>query len=156
MDSLAQDVREDILTRLLDLLLENADTWQVRSVLRNVVSLNEDDVLPALVVLDGDETPIDDEPHRRPTAVPRLVEMTPIIFVALGSEPESVGAELNTLRRQIIKAVLSDSALLALVDRQQRIRYDGLETPRSEMGRLEIGQRYLRFTFTYLLIPSRL
>jgi hypothetical protein len=65
--------------------------------------------------------------------VPRRFEMTPLILIAVGGKPETIGTTLNTLRRKFIKKVLEDATLRTLVDRNG-IRYDGLVTPQGEQG----------------------
>lgn len=148
------DVRELIIDRLVGIGNEIPEFGYVA---RNVVAIDDDQdvTLPAYIVLDGDEGAIDDEPHKRPATVPRRVEMTPLILLAFADKPETLGTDLNTLRALLIKNVLSDGTLRSLVDRFG-IRYDGMETPRHESGRLMIGQRFIRFTFTYLLKPDEL
>lgn len=149
------DVREQILVRLFELI--GCEVDGIRYAKRNIPSLDDDAsvILPAFVLLDGDEIAIDDEPWKRPSMVPRRFEMSPLAWIAFSEKAEHLGTDLNTLRTRIIKAVLGDVELLSLVDRNG-IRYDGMESPRSETGRLILGQRNLRFTFTYLLIPAEL
>lgn len=145
--------RENILVRLLAILDEMEGE---RYVARNVTNVGDDeDQLPALVLIDGDEEAIDDNPTRRPSTVPRRFEMTPLIHIAMVSKPEELGTDLNVLRDELIKAVTTDTTLLDLVDRFG-IRYDGMESARNEQGRMVISQRFMRFTFTYLLVPHQL
>lgn len=148
-----RDIREEIIVRLAAL----APTVPlIRDVLRQVNSIDDEaSLLPLAIILDGDEMAIDDEPSRRSHLVPRRVEMTPLIQIVTAAKAEEIGPDLNTLRRSFIKAVLNDADLQALVDRHG-IRYDGMETPRTETGRMMLGQKILRFTFTYLLDPDDL
>lgn len=151
------DRRELILVRLLE-IAGGVDT--VLSTARNVIAIDEDsDQLPAIILLDGDEDAIDDEPARRPATVARFVEMTPMLHVVMGSRPENIGSDLNVVRAALIKAVLFDQTLNALAPRggnRGGIRYDGMQSARNEAGRLVVGQRFMRFTFAYLLAPAEL
>lgn len=147
------DVREEIIARLLEV----AQTVPgIVYTARNVHSVDDDkDVeLPAAVILDGDENAVTDEPSRRPI-IARRFEMTPLILIVTGAKPEDIGTDLNTLRSAFIKKVINDTTLLGFVDRHG-IRYDGMDTPRHENGRMMLGQKVLRFTFTYLLDPNDL
>lgn len=148
------DVREQIIARLVEIA---QDIDGIREVYRNVMNLSGDDLdsLPLISVLDGDEEAIDDQPSNRPATVARRVEMSPLMLIAFAEKPETLGTDLNTLRRKLIKAVVEDTALKSLVDRFG-VRYDGMQTPVFDQGRLAIGRRLLRFTFTYLLIPHQL
>lgn len=142
-----RDVRELILVRCLEIA---AGIYQVKTAERNVAIWNEDDELPAIGVLDGDEQAIDDEPQRRPPTVPRRFEMFPMFHITLADKRSEVGPDLNILRRRLVLAVLTDATLATLYDRHG-VRYDGLETPRTESGRMVLSQRILRFTITYIL-----
>lgn len=148
-----RDVREEIIVRCLEIA---ASIEQVNYVDRNVATVDEEDgQLPAIILLDGDEVAIEDEPQRRSVMAPRRFEMAPLFHISVSATRLEVGTDLNTLRRRLIRAVLSDSALAALYDRNG-IRYDGLESPRTESGRMVLSQRVLRFTITYILDPADL
>ena len=151
------DDREAILVRLLAIA---GGLQTAKYAARNLPAIDEDDIaLPAVIVLDGDEDAIDDEPSKRPSAVPRWVEMTPMLHIVMGSKPEDIGTELNLVRAELIKTVLLDPTLNQICKRggnRGGVRYDGMESARNEAGRLVVGQRYMRFTFGYLLIPDRL
>lgn len=149
------DRREQILIRLLAIA---AGLVGENSTARNVVAIDEDSAnLPAIVLLDGDESAIDDDPQRRPSPVKRKVEMSPVLHIVMGSRPENIGSALNAVRAELIKAVVTDQQLMALVDTTRfGIRYDGMESARNEQGRLVVGQQFVRFTFTYMLIPAEL
>lgn len=145
------DVREQIIVRCLAI----ADSIkQVNFVERNVQTF-DDDQFPAISVLDGDEQAIDDDPQRRPPTYPRRVEMSPLFHIAVMTERRDLGPDLNILRRRLVHAVLTDAPLATLYDRNG-VRYDGLETPRTESGRMVLSQRILRFTITYILRTSDL
>lgn len=145
------DLREQILVRCVEIA---AGIEQVKTVARNVTDWDDDEV-PAIAVNDGDEQAIEDEPQKRPVLVPRRYEMFPLFHIAHSAKRLEVGPDLNILRRRVIYAVLNDAPLAALYDRNG-VRYDGLETPRTESGRLVLSQRILRFAITYLLKPSDL
>lgn len=148
------DVREAILQRL------HAIAGEIDGVLthdRNVAVIEDGAVkLPAVVVLDGDEEANPNDPRGRSPMIKRRVEMTPHLLVVVGATPAQVGPELNTLRERIMVAVLSDTVLQSLVLNRIGIRYDGMASPRDEMGRMVLSQRHVRFTFTYILDPQAL
>jgi hypothetical protein len=147
------DVREQILSRLLE-ICDGVDG--VNYAARNDWTLDDDSIrFPALIVLDGDEEAIEDNPTARPATVARRIAMSPLFGIVTGEKPEDLGTELNTIRSALIKAIVEDSQLAALVDRNG-ISYNGMDSPRDDGGRLMLGRRFLRFTFIYLLIPSRL
>jgi hypothetical protein len=142
------DVREAILARLLAVL----DTVEgFRTIARNVDHF-DDMPLPAVSLIDGDEDADPSDPTRSRTAIAevRRVRMTPQIHMACADKAEDVGTSVSTLRLAVINAVLSDAELLALTINGRSIRYDGLTTPRTESGRMAIGQAVLRFTLAYL------
>src|SRR5262252_4444579 len=100
------DVREDILTRLLEIV---ATIPNIKSAQRNNVDISEDQ-LPAAIVFDGDEETDDasDVSMRLPSR-PTLVTMRPEIVIA--QQTDQVGSDITTLRRELIKRVLYDTEL---------------------------------------------
>lgn len=150
------DVREQIIVRLQEIADENKVAWGFKTVERNVAAIDDETTdMPALVVLDGDEQAIDEEPSNRPATYPQRIEMMPLIHLAVSAKRQEVGTDLNTLRLRVMRAVRSDAQLIALVDRN-RIRYSGMEAPRTEQGRMVLSQRVMRFTITYILKSSDL
>jgi hypothetical protein len=149
------DVREDILARLLELV---GTIPNIRSAHRNNVDITEDQ-LPAALVLDGDEESDGagdvsmKQPHR-----PYNVQMTPEIIIA--QQADEVGSDLSTLRRELIKRVLTDSELNEQIVKTGRhgngaIRYLGCQTDLGWMRSLH-GALRAQFLFKYTLRPDDL
>jgi hypothetical protein len=149
------DVREDILARLLEVV---ATIPNIRSAHRNNVDITEDQ-LPAALVLDGDEESDGagdvsmKQPHR-----PYNVQMTPEIIIA--QQADEVGSDLSTLRRELIKRVLTDTELNEQIVKTGRhgngaIRYLGCQTDLGWMRSLH-GALRAQFLFKYTLRPDDL
>jgi hypothetical protein len=149
------DVREDILARLLELV---GTIPNIRSAHRNNVDITEDQ-LPAALVLDGDEESDGagdvsmKQPHR-----PYNVQMTPEIIIA--QQADEVGSDLSTLRRELIKRVLTDTELNEQIVKTGRhgngaIRYLGCQTDLGWMRSLH-GALRAQFLFKYTLRPDDL
>ena len=150
------DVRELILARLLEVV---ATIPGMRSVHRNNVDITEDQ-LPAAIVFDGDEETNDaSDATMRPPSRPTLVQMTPEIIIAEQSQGQ-VGSDLTTLRRELIKRVLTDTALNEQIVKTGRhgngaIRYLGCQTDVGWMRSLH-GALRAQFMFKYTLKPDEL
>lgn len=143
------DPRESILARLVAI---GGTVTDIKTVKRNELGLSET-MLPAFVVLDGDETGDDRDPvSRRPTA-PRIVTMTPEIYVLLPDKAADVGTTLNLMRGRVINAIANDADLLALTKDREGGRYEGAATGLSR-GRSMIGECGLSFSFRYVLRPG--
>jgi hypothetical protein len=149
------DVREDILARLLEVL---SSIPNIRSAHRNNVDITEDQ-LPAVLLLDGDEESDGSgdvsmkQPHR-----PYNVQMTPEIIIA--QQADEVGSDLSTLRRELIKRVLTDTELNEQIVKTGRhgngaIRYLGCQTDLGWMRSLH-GALRAQFLFKYTLRPEDL
>jgi hypothetical protein len=149
------DVREDILARLLEVV---GTIPNIRSAHRNNIDITEDQ-LPAVIVLDGDEDSDGasdvsmKQPHR-----PYNVQMTPEIIIA--QQADEVGSDLSTLRRELIKRVLTDTELNTQIVKTGRygngaIRYLGCQTDLGWMRSLH-GALRAQFLFRYTLKPDDL
>jgi len=149
------DVREDILARLLEVV---ASIPNLRSAHRNNVDITEDQ-LPAAIVFDGDEETADaSDATMRPPSRPTLVTMTPEIIIA--QQADEVGSDITTLRRELIKRVLTDTELNEQIVKTGRhgngaIRYLGCQT---DVGWTRTGYAALtaQFLFKYTLQPTQL
>lgn len=147
--------REAILLRLVAI----ADTIPgVKTVTRDVISIN-DDQLPALAILEGDEETNDEDPTNRPTFAPRRVTMVPHIVIAsgrnIGSPPIDIGPGLNAIYAALLKAVMTDGTLAALTLDGRGVRFLGMESDLA-VGRMMQGQMAVKFGFTYGLVPNDL
>ena len=149
------DIREDILARLLVVV---ATIPNIRSAQRNNVELPED-LLPAAIVFDGDEETQDaSDLSMRPPNRPTMVHMTPEIVI--GQQTDEVGSDLTTLRRELLKRVLTDIELNQNIVKTGRfgngaIRYLGCQTDFGWMRSL-YGALRAQFLFKYALRPDDL
>ncbi|KLK91421.1 hypothetical protein AA309_20210 [Microvirga vignae] len=156
------DKREQILVRLVEIAEAIPG---IKTVERNPGQLDET-VLPAIVILDADETADDADPggpRGRPPFAPRRVGMTPEIYLmALAPTPEpgesssaKLGPLINGMRAQFVKAVLTDASLREIVGTNGDIRYEGCATALAR-GRSMEAEMGVSFTFSYMLKPSDL
>lgn len=146
------DKREAILAQLL--VVATSIDGIVKAT-RNKKAISEDQ-RPAIQIFDADEEADEREVGRsRPGNAPNLIMMTPEIFLVLGSATETVGADLNSFRAKIIKAITSDDQLRNLVGSNGEIRYKGCATGLSQ-GRMMEGEMGIRIDFTYVLNPAEL
>jgi hypothetical protein len=146
------DKREAILQRLIEIATAVPG---VITVVRNQDELSEH-ARPAIAVFDGDEAADErfDQPAHSGRA-PNLIEMTPEVLILLGALPERIGTALNELRAMLVKAVLTDSTLAALVGPNGRVRYVGCSTHLGQ-GRSMEGSMGVQFAFAYVLRPEQL
>ncbi len=146
------DTREEILARLVEVVTSVPGAVQV---LRNQLGLSET-ARPAIIILDADEAAEEEDlPGSRSADAPQRIAMTPELFVLVSHRAAGLGAELNTLRRRILRRVLTDGPLAALVGPNGSIRYAGCGTALA-LGRSMEGEMSLSFTFRYVLKPSKL
>ena len=146
------DKREEILTRLAEVA---ASVPGVSTIVRNQDEISEHK-RPAIAIFDADETADERaEQQGHPGRAPNIVEMTPEVLILLGARPESVGSALNALRTSLIKAVLTDSQLIALAGQNGRVRYAGCTTHLGH-GRSMEGSMGIHFSFAYVLRPEQL
>jgi hypothetical protein len=146
------DKREAILQRIVDVAMALPG---IVTAVRNRDEISEHR-RPAIAIFDADEV-ADETAERQDHAgrAPNIVAMTPEVLILLGTSPESVGTELNTLRAKLIKAVLTDAQLIALTGPNGRVRYAGCSTHLGH-GRSMEGFMAVQFTFAYVLRPEQL
>jgi hypothetical protein len=149
------DTREAILARLLEVV---AGIPNMRSAQRNNGDIPEDQ-LPAVIVFDGDEESKDaDDLTARPANRPTIVHMTPEIIIA--QQSDEAGSDLSTLRRELIRRVLTDTELNEQIVKTGRhgngaIRYLGCQTDLGWARSLH-GALRAQFLFKYALKPDDL
>ncbi|MDK1386374.1 hypothetical protein QN224_13240 [Sinorhizobium sp. 8-89] len=143
------DPRELILQRLVEI---GEGIAGVRKVKRNEIGQNES-VLPLVVILDGDETAADSDPKNRPPTAPRIMTMTPEIYVVVADKAATVGTEINLMRARMIDAIANDAQIVALTKDREGGRYEGAASGLSR-GRSMLGEVGLSFSFTYVLRPG--
>lgn len=131
----------------------------VKNVTWDVISIN-DDQLPALAVLEGDEETNEDDPVNRPPSAPRRVTMMPHIVIAgrrnlQGSPPADIGENLNAIYAALLKAIMTDATLAGLTLDGRGVRFLGMESDLA-VGRMMQGQMAVKFAFTYGLVLTDL
>jgi hypothetical protein len=106
--------------------------------------------LPTATVFDGDEESdgINDIGSSRPPKRTYVVQMTPDVVIV--EQTDAAGTQLSGFRREVIKRVLNDAPLIALVGTNGNIRYLGNQTDFG-WGRSLQGAMAVRFTFKYPL-----
>lgn len=154
------DTRELILNRLLVIATGQAGFV---SAVRNRGLLSTEQ-RPALVLLDGRETPVLTHGGRSNRArngmlmplTPSVMALQPEIYILLDERrPTNVnaGTAVGTLRVAFIKAVAEDAELLALLGANGGIIYNGYDTDLKSGGALS-GQMRLDFSFSYTFFPT--
>jgi hypothetical protein len=146
------DKREAILQRLVAI---GAGVASIRSAVRNQDELSEHK-RPAIAVFDSDDT-VDQAVERQdhPGWAPNLVVMTPEVLILQAGTAQTVGTTLNALRASLLKAVLTDAALIALTGPNGRVRYVGCSTHLGH-GRSMEASMTVSFSFAYVLRPEAL
>lgn len=123
--------------------------------------------LPILIYLDGNERKLLDANSTRrdnarggvPAVVPMIMEIVPQIFLIM--EPKDLdkaqeyGPEVSGWRMKVLKAIMTDDALLALLGSNGGIDYRGMDTDFHSGGTME-GQLQFNFAFRYVFNPSDL
>ena len=154
------DTRELILVRILDICTAQAGfVTKVRN--RGLIKT---DRRPAVVLLDGGETPVLTHGGRTNRArqgiimalTPQIMEMRPELYITLSEEDAEigdVGTKLNAKRREIIKAIAEDDLLLILLGSNGGLVYNGCETDLKSGSALK-GQMRLDFAYRYTLFPT--
>jgi hypothetical protein len=145
------DRREMIVARLLEIA---KSVEGIITAFRNKDEISEKQ-RPAIVILDADEAADDADPTSRPASSPRRIAMTPEIYILLGAKPEDLGTAINVLRARLVKAVLTDTSLLAILGSNGEARYEGCATALAR-GRTMEGEMGVSFSFTYVLRPEEL
>lgn len=148
---MSTDRREQILARLLLI----AKTVQgIDNVYRNQSDISES-VRPASRIFDGGETISDRLLQPQPSRSGGLIVMQPVVTIELGGKPDEIGTALNALRLKMVKAVLTDAPLAAIVGANGRINYTGCETNLVPSGTGGIDM-LLNFAIAYPLIVREL
>lgn len=144
-------MREAILARLAEVA---ATIVEPNCVFRNQVEIPERR-RPAIVILDADEEADQSAYGRgRPASAAAIVDLTPELFLLAEAIPAEIGSVLNGIRDAFLKAVLTDTSLIALC-KDGDIRYGGFETGLGA-GRSMEGEGKLFLTFRYVLRPAQL
>jgi hypothetical protein len=148
---MSNDRRERVLARLVEI---GKAIPGIKTSIRNR-ALAEDEELPVVQILDADEAGEDNDPLQRTNRATRRFIMTPEIYVVLEDQEADVGTTLNGFRCALVKAILEDTQLKAILGTNGEIRYDGCSTGLAR-NRLIVGELGLHVKFYYPLIESEL
>lgn len=164
----SRDRREEILLRMMAILQGMLETtpgfvtvWRDRGEVPPVDSETKVPLLPAAILLDGREQPrVRTEGHAYGTRIPgTIVTLMPEVWIVLMPKENvtnaGVGEELSAYRVKIVRDIVLDDTLIAIVGSNGEIEYRGCETDMQSGGLLE-GQMRLDFGLTYALIPGEL
>jgi hypothetical protein len=159
------DRRSAITERLYDLLAGLDVTLSDGAIAAGNIVRNRNELpagkVPGIIVLDADEVKDPRSPDisgRNMPVGPSLVRMTPEVYIVLNvRKPNNanVGQDLNVARAEILRLVLHDPQLSALVGANGAITYDGCVTDLARNRTMQ-GQMGLSITFTYPLLPGEL
>lgn len=147
------DIREAILSRLVDLLKTTLGV----DVSRNMPFSDDAEGAPSkrISVLEGSELSSEDDPIARPAATLRIIHMQPQILLQNFAAADEVGPGLSALRAAVVKAIATDSQLIALTHNSRGGRYIGMESDLA-FAQAMSGLMALKFQFTYVLRPDQL
>jgi len=147
---MAEDVREGILSRIAELMLNIPGVQEVR----RDQSYADDDRLPMILVNSGDDEAEEERNARNPNS-PHVCWAEPEIIYVHGDQPNLVGPALSEARAQIIYAITHDALLASYTVKGQGVVYrsSGATTYR---GRELFGEMGVSFAFRYVLWPDRL
>jgi hypothetical protein len=161
------DKRELINLRLIA-IFGSVDGMTPAKVYRDRGEFDEKKTIPPIMVyLDGTERKVLDANSGRrdnarggvPAVVPMLMEMSPQIYLIMQpkklDQAAEYGPEISDWRMKVLKAVMKDASLLALLGANGSIDYRGMETD-MQAGRSMEGQLQFNFAFRYILNPSDL
>lgn len=157
MAALAESIdrREEILARLLEIVLEVGPGAGVKNVFRNRPEITAGQ-RPAIVILDSDEEgTLGSFSLGRPVSTPGVMRMNPEVSLLVGGPSDGLGLSLNQLRLVVIKAVLADTTLADLVTTTGGVQYQGCATDLGQ-GRTLEGLMILNWEIHYPLRPSEM
>ena len=145
------DPRELILARLVVIA---ATVPGIRNTFRNQITLNDEE-MPAISVLDGDEKADETDPADRGPKGPRRMIMLPQMLIYLPKKASLVGTSLNGFRALLIDAVADDSVLTAMTTKERGARHMTTQTALA-WGRSMLGEMGVSFAIPYVAFPGQL
>lgn len=154
------DNRELILARL-QVILASVPGLSTAQVYRDRGEFDEEKTtLPIMILLDGSERKISEARNGRGVQfLPAIMELVPEIFLIIKpkvlNKASEYGPEISGWRMKVLKAIVLDAALLALLGANGSIDYRGTDTD-MQTGRSMEGQMQFNFAFRYVLNPSDL
>lgn len=158
------DTRENILKRLLAV---SQAASGFKTAVRNR-GLLDTEKRPAVVLLDGDETPVlthggrSNRAHSGRSfypATPVVMQMRPEIYILLEEKArvvtatDTIGPAVNAKRADLVRAITEDEQLQALLGANGTMIYNGCATDLKSGGSLS-GQLRLDFLFNYVYFPT--
>ena len=158
---MSRDRREEILVRLKEVLETCIDVGTFGGPPKIFRDRGEipTEMLPALVLLDGSESMKVSTAGRGGARVPTVFQLEPEIFIVLRPREtianDGVGEELSMMRMKVLKAIIYDEPLKALLGGNGELVYGGHETD-LRTGNAILGAMQLRLQLTYTFDPRDL
>lgn len=155
-----EDKRELILLRLQAILATVAGLSSTQ-VYRDRGEFDEEKTtLPIIILLDGSERKVSEARNGRTAmALPAIMELIPEMFLIMKpkvlNKAAEYGPEISNWRMKVLKAIMFDSTLLALLGSNGALDYRGMDTD-MQTGRSMEGQIQFNFAFRYVFNPSDL
>lgn len=160
-----RDRREELLLQIMTILGAIPDfvtVWRDRGEVPPVDSESKEPLLPAAILLDGREVPrvrTEGHSHGQRRVPGTIVTLMPEVWIVLMPRDNvtnvGVGEELSAFRMRVMRDILNDDSLNAMVGSNGEIEYRGCETDMQSGSSLE-GQMRLDFGLTYTLLPTEL
>lgn len=150
------DKREAVIVRLMAIA---SGLTGIARVTRNDPVIGEGTTdRPLVQIWDGEEVASDGDPvARRRLGQPRVVGMTPHIYLMLAEDPaENIGTTINRFVAAIKKAVMTDATLQGILGTTGWIAYVASGDPNITRGRTIEAEVLISFSFNYILVPSDL
>lgn len=154
---MSNDLREDVLSRIFTTM---GTVTGITSTVRNR-GLRSNEQRPAMVLLDGDETPrLSTDTARLKGRLglmaPQIITLRPEVYILLKEDrPKNseVGPELNAFRIDFLSKMWADTTLATLLGSNGSIVYNGAVTD-LKSGSALTGQMRLDFILNYVLRPT--
>lgn len=152
---MSNDTREDLIARLVVIM---GTVPGITSSVRNR-NLRSNEQRPAMVLLDGDETPrvsLRGQRGRAAMMAPQIMELRPEVYILLQEgrpNNETVGQQLDAFRIVFLKKVWEDTILSTLLGSNGSIVYNGCQTD-LKSGSSMSGEMRLDFVMNYVLKPT--
>ncbi|MEN6306094.1 MAG: hypothetical protein ABFD96_25435 [Armatimonadia bacterium] len=113
-----------------------------------------DQALPALVVIDGQEGQFGDRPAAHPGDASHYMRMEPQFVVFLQAATD-IGTRLNEVRARLVNACCTDETIKSITGHKSGCRYEACENG-VQIAEGLVGDMLITFSLVYLLNPREL
>lgn len=146
---------DDIMARLFAIGEDMKTAGDFKSAARGDVEIGAGDVLPGFNLFDGEEEGNGELPRRGAVGRPVLVSMFPLVCIAAQAPAAEIAAVMRVLRRKVIRNVLTDAELIALLGNNGGMAYRGFVSNYVATDQI-LGRMVVRFEISYVLAPASL